>query len=111
MNTTEAPKHREAFILATNGEYPPMIRFRFETENVHALAYAYLTGIEYDKSGVLTLQFTSHRVTMKGRRLDKLFGSLVNHQVIAVSQHSITEVRPPAGECCIDTLTIAEQER
>ena len=106
MNTTEAPKYQEAFILATAGEYPPMVRFKFETDNVHALAYAYLVGIEYRKSGTITLQFTSHTVEIKGRRLDRLFGSLVNHQVISVHQHSITEVRPPAGDCCVDSLTI-----
>jgi len=111
MNTAEAPKFQEAFILATSGEYPPMIRFKFETENVHALAYAYLIGIEYDKSGVLTLEFASHKVVIKGRRLEKLFGSLVNHQVIAVRQHSITDVRPPAGECCVDALTIKENQK
>jgi hypothetical protein len=111
MNTTEAPKYHEAFILATNGEYPPMIRFKYATDNVHALAYAYLISVEYDKSAGLTLQFTSHRVTIKGRRLETLFGSLVNHQVISIRQHSITDVRPPAGECCIDAMTIKEETR
>jgi hypothetical protein len=31
--------------------------------------------------------------------------------LIALGQHSITELRPPPGECRIDTLTISEQER
>jgi len=109
MNTTEEKNHQEAFILATNGEYPSMIRFKFATENVNAFAYAYLTSIEYDKSGVVTLEFMSHKVVIKGRRLDALFGSLVNHQVIAVRQQSIADARPPAGECCVDTLTIKEK--
>ena len=111
MNTAETPKYHEAFILATNGEYPPMVRFRFETDNVHALAYAYLTSVEYDKSGVLTLEFTSHKVVIKGRRLDALFGSLVNHQVISVRQQSITDARPAAAECCVDALTIMENQK
>jgi hypothetical protein len=110
MNTTEEKNHQEAFILATNGEYPPMIRFKYATDNVHALAYAYLISVEYDKSAGLTLQFASHRVTIKGRRLEALFGSLVNHQVISVRQHSITDARPPSGECCIDGLTIKEEQ-
>ena len=110
MNTTEEKTHQEAFILATSGEYPPMIRFKYATDNVHALAYAYLTSIKYDKSGVVTLEFTSHKVVIKGRRLDALFGSLVNHQVISVRQQSMTDARPPAGECCIDGLTIKEKE-
>ena len=106
MNTSEEKNHQGAFILATSGEYPPMIRFKFATDNVHALAYAYLTSIEYDKSGVVTLGFTSHKVVIKGRRLDALFGSLVNHQVISVRQQSITDARPSAGECCVDTLVV-----
>lgn len=110
MNGTETPKYHEAFILATNGEYPPMIRFRSETDNVFALAYAYLIAIDYNKSGTIAMQFTSHRVEIKGRRLEKLFGSLVNHQVIAVRQHSITDVRPPMGECCVDGLSITANE-
>ncbi|GEM_PF-5515995 len=111
MNTTEEKNHQRAFIAATNGEYPPMIRFKFATENVHAFAYAYLTSIEYDKSGVVTLDFTSHKVVIEGRRLDALFGSLVNHQVISVRQQSVTDARPPTGECCVDGLTIKEIER
>jgi hypothetical protein len=111
MNTTEEKTHQEAYILATNGEYPPMVRFKYATDNVHALAYAYLTSVEYDKSGVVTLEFASHKVVIKGRRLDALFGSLVNHQVISVRQQSITDLRPPAGECCIDALVIKESDR
>jgi hypothetical protein len=110
MNASEEKIHQGAFIQATNGEYPPMIRFKFATENVHAFAYAYLTSIEYDKSGVVTLEFTSHKVVIKGRRLDALFGSLVNHQVISVRQQAITDARPAAGECCVDGLTIREKE-
>jgi hypothetical protein len=111
MNTTEEKKHQEAFILATSGEYPPMIRFKFATDNVHALAYAYLVGIEYDKSGTITLDFSSHKVVIKGRRLDALFGSLVDQRVISVRQQSMTDARPSAGECCIDGLTIRENEK
>lgn len=110
MNTSEEKTHQGAFILATSGEYPPMIRFKYATDNVHAFAYAYLTSIEYDKSGVVTLEFTSHKVVIKGRRLDALFGSLVNHQVISVRQQSMTDARPPVGECSIDGLTIKEKE-
>ena len=111
MSTTETPKYPEPFILATNGEYAPMIRFKFETDNVCALAYAYLIAVEFDKSGVITLEFTTHRVEIKGRRLEKLFGSLVNHQVIAVRQHSLTDLRPPAGECRVDGLVVTVNER
>lgn len=110
MNSTEEKPHQEAFILAANGEFPPMVCFKLATDNVHALAYAYLTGIEFDKSGVVTLEFTSHKVVIKGRRLDALFGSLVNHQVTSVRQQAMTDGRPPAGECCVDGLTIKEKE-
>jgi hypothetical protein len=110
MNATEAPKYQEAFILATNGEYPPMLRFTMATGDVRATSYAYLINVDYDKSGTITLKFSSRTVEIKGRRLDKLFGALVNHQVISVRQHSIADVRPPAGECCVDAVTITEEE-
>jgi len=110
MNIGEKEKHQEAFILATSEEYPPMIRFKYESDDVHALPYAYMTGIEFDKSGIITIQFTTHKVVIKGRRMEKLFGALVNHQVISVRQHAITDVRPPAGECCIDGLVIETNE-
>jgi hypothetical protein len=111
MSIPEAQKYHEAFINAENGEYTPMIRFRLESDDVCALAYAYLIAVEFNRSGVITLHFTSHQVEIKGRRLDKLFGSLVNHQVISVRQHSLTDVRPPAGECCVDALAITATER
>jgi hypothetical protein len=110
MNTAEEKNHQGAFILATAGEYPPMITFKLATDNAHALAYAYLVGIEYDKSGAVTLEFTSHKVVIKGRRLDALFGSLVNHLVISVRQQSMTDARPPAGVCCIDGVSIKEKQ-
>ena len=111
MSNSEAPKYQEAFILATNGEYAPMIRFKFATDNVFALAYAYLFAVEFNKSGLITLEFTTHKVEIKGRRLEKLFGSLVNHQVIAVREQSLTDVRPPPGECCVDAVTLMAQMR
>ena len=110
MNTAEAKNYQEAFILAADGEYTPMIRFMFETGNVCALAYAYLVAVEFNKSGVITLAFTTHKVEIKGRRLEKLFVALVNHQVVAVRQHSLTDVRPPVGECCVDGLVVTANE-
>jgi hypothetical protein len=110
MNTTETPKHQEAFTLATSGEYTPTIQFRFETDNVHALPYAYLMSIEFNKSGLITLDFTTHKVEIRGRRLDKLFASLVHYQVISVRQHSITDARPPMSECCVDRLVITAND-
>jgi len=58
----------------------------------------------------VTLEFTSHKVVIKGRRLDALFGSLVNQQVISVRQQSMADARPPSGECCVDGLSIKEKE-
>lgn len=110
MNTTETPKHKEAFAVATSGEYIPTIQFQLETENVHALPYAYLTSIEFNKSGVITIDFTTHKVEIRGRRLDKLFASLVHYQVITVRQSAMTDISPPTGECCVDKLVIAKHE-
>lgn len=111
MNDTQAPKHQDAFTLAASGEYTPTIQFRSDTDNAHALPYAYLMSIEFNKSGLITLEFTTHKVEITGRRLDRLFASLVHYQVISVRQHSITDVRPPAGECCVDKLVISVNER
>lgn len=110
MSIGQTPKYHEAFVLATNGEYTPTIQFTFETGNVRVMPYAYLTGIDFNKSGLITIEFTTHKVEIRGRRLEKLLASLVHYQVISVQQHSITDVRPPTGECCVDGLVITENE-
>jgi hypothetical protein len=106
-----AKKYHEAFIVADNGELPPTIQFTFDNGNVCALPYAYLVEIDLNKSGIITIGFTSRKVEIRGRRLDKLFAPLVHFQVISVRQLSITDVRPPPGECCVDGLVITANER
>ncbi len=103
-------KYHEAFIVAENGDLPTTIQFAVDDGNVCALPYAYLVAIEFNRSGAITIEFTSRKVELKGRRLEKLFASLVHYQVISIRQHSITDVRPPAGECCIDGLVITANE-
>jgi hypothetical protein len=111
MNPAKEIENHRAFSLAMSGEYPPMIRFRFATGNIRALAYAYLLEIDYNASGAISLEFANRSVEIKGRMLDALFTSLVNHRVIVVRQQSITDARPPSEECCIDGLIIKEIER
>ncbi|MDR3404230.1 MAG: hypothetical protein P4L99_17155 [Chthoniobacter sp.] len=110
MSPTETPKHKDAFVVVTNGELAPTIQFVFESGDVRALPYAYLTGMDFSKSGFITIEFTTGKVELRGRRLDKLFASLVFYQVIAVRQHSITETRPPSSECCIDRMAFTANE-
>jgi hypothetical protein len=105
-----AKKYHEAFIVAENGELPTTIQFAFDNGNVCALPYAYLVEIDFNRSGLITMGFTTRKVEIRGRRLDKLFASLVHYQVVAVRQLSITDVRPPQGECCIDGLVIKANE-
>lgn len=109
MNTRDTADKYEAFVVA-NDESPPTIQFTFDTGNACALPYADLAAIEFNRSGMITIEFTSRKVVLTGRRLDNLFASLVRYQVISVRQHSMTDVRPPSGECCVDELVIVANE-
>ena len=111
MNAQDTTKkYHDAFSVADNGEHPATIQFTFDNGNVCALPYAYLVEMDFNRSGVITIGFTSRKVEIRGRRLDQLFASLVHYQVISVRQHSITDVRPPSGECCVDGLLISKIE-
>lgn len=99
-------KYHQSFTVAGDGDYPSTIQFSFDNGNICALPYAYLVAIEMNKSGTITIEFTSRKVELKGRRLEKLFALLVNYKVTSVRQVSITDQRPPSGECCVDGLVI-----
>ena len=109
MNTPDTAEKYEAFVAADD-ESPPTIQFNFDTGNACALPYADLAAVEFNRSGMITIEFSSRKVILTGRRLDDLFASLVRYQVISVRQHAMTDARPPSGECCVDEMVIVENE-
>lgn len=58
-----------------------MLDLRFKDGNATALSYAYLVAVRFNPSEGLELEFTGHRVTLKGRGLSRLYRGLLAHVV------------------------------
>lgn len=58
-----------------------MLEFRFANGNRMALGYPYLVGVDFDLSGLLTLQFSGRVVTLEGSNLLPVYQALLNHSV------------------------------
>lgn len=63
-----------------------MLVLRKKDGNCKALGYSYLVGIDFDPSEHVVLEFTGHKVTIRGRNLLPLFKGLVAHKIGLVQE-------------------------
>lgn len=64
-----------------NGERSIMLDIQFQNGKQKAIPYTYLSGMEYDPSEGITLEFMEKKITILGRNLDKLYEYLLLHRV------------------------------
>lgn len=71
------------------GSLALVLDFQFHNGDRWAFPYAYLNSIQFDKSGKITLNFTSHSVEIHGQCLTPVYEALLKHSVTL-----IRELRP-----------------
>jgi len=85
VTTTSTQTNLAAFGLASespsNARRAITLDVILKTGNRWAFPYAYLVAVEFDKSGKLTLHFTSHTVTLEGQYLEPIHEALLNQEV------------------------------
>ena len=88
----------------------PMINFIDSTGNQTAFAYGHLYQTRFDPSDGITIEFTEHLVSIRGRRLGEAFAKLVSQRVVFVAEADRpTAVLIPDNEPVVTTLLISQK--
>lgn len=79
---------------------------RFKTGDRWAFPYAYKTAIQFNLSGTITIYFSTHVVTIKGRNLASLYAGLIGHTVAEIQEQESEFDDSPEGEAVVNALTV-----
>ena len=63
-----------------------MLDLHFRSGNRRAFDYSFLVSVLFDPSVGVTLEFTSHMVTITGRNLEGLYKRLLSHTATRISE-------------------------
>lgn len=70
-----------------NGERSIMLDIQFQDGKQKAIPYTYLSGIDYDPSNGIVLEFMEKKITISGRNLEKLYEYLLLHRVNYIKEN------------------------
>lgn len=73
-------------VISADRAQKVMCEFRMKTGDAVALAYSYLVRASFDRSGVIEIDFSAHRVRLSGRNLAPVFAGLVAQRVAVVTE-------------------------
>lgn len=68
--------------------------------------YAYKPVMHFDASGIITLYFMNHTVTIKGRNLLPIFQALLDHSAREISEQETEFDSLPDGATAIDSIKV-----
>lgn len=71
-----------------------------------AFPYAYKTAIHFNLSGVITIYYSTHMVTINGRNLASLYAGIVGHTVVEIKEQESEFADAPEGEGVVTTVTV-----
>jgi hypothetical protein len=81
-----------------------MLELRFMNGNRLALGYPYLVAVEFDLSGIITLQFSGRVVTVEGVNLGPVYMALLNHSVGYLQEQDAERDVMQEGEPFIEAI-------
>lgn len=79
---------------------------RLANGNRLALGYPYLAAVEFDASGILTMEFSGRRVIIKGISLGPVYEALLNHAVGYLQELDAERDQVMEGEPFIQSIEI-----
>lgn len=91
--------------VAPNEPSPPMVDFRGHDGRFRALPYRCMESIAFDDPGGIAVEFTDHRVLLRGRNLRPLYDELVLQRVTFVQEGDLDFVSE--SETFVDSIVIA----
>lgn len=83
---------------------------RFANDNRLALGYPYLSAVEFDASGILTLHFAGRRVFVEGMNLGPVYEALLNHAVGYLQELDAERDQVSEGEPFIQSVKVEDVE-
>lgn len=72
-----------------------------------ALSYSYLMSVAFDPSGELLLLFTSHKITVKGKHLRRVYDALLAHTLRYIQEEN-ADYESEDAETFISEIEIEE---
>lgn len=79
---------------------------RFKTGDRWTFPYAYKTAMHFNLSGVITIYYSTHMVTIAGRNLGSLYADLIGHAVAEIQEQESEFVEAPEGEAVVTAVTV-----
>jgi hypothetical protein len=71
------------------------------------LSYSYLMSVAFDPSGEMLLLFTSHKVTVKGKNLSRIYDAVLSH-TLRYLQEENPDYESEGAETFISEIAIEE---
>jgi hypothetical protein len=81
-----------------------MLDLRGHNGTSFALPYSSLVAIGFDPSAGITLEFTSHKVFVRGRNLRPVYDRLLAHRVTFIQEEDFDVM--PESATCIDAIVV-----
>jgi hypothetical protein len=95
-----------AYGINRTGRPALMLDLRLVSGNYLALSYSYLMSAAFNLSGELSLLFTSHQVTVKGKNLRRIYDGVLSHTLRYIQEENADYERdnpePFISEIAID---------
>ena len=88
-----------------------MIDFVRKNGNKVAASYSYLTSLEMEGNGKITLYFVSHTVVVEGRNLGGLYECLLTHTCGSVVEQDELRDDSPEEAQFVSKLDISREQR
>jgi hypothetical protein len=105
----QPPEHdKKAFSIIPSNTGEIMLDVRLKTSDCFGMPYSYLMGIAFDASGILTLFFTTHTFTIKGRNLRPVYEGLLRHTVTFIQEANPDYDESDESETFISAIEVQE---
>ena len=99
---------KKAFSIIPSNAGEIMLDVRLKMGDCFGMPYSYLMGMAFDASGILTLFFTTHTFTIKGRNLRPVYEGLLRHTVTFIQEENPDYDESPEPETFISAIEVRE---
>jgi hypothetical protein len=95
---------RQYGLVADDSGRAIMLDLRGHNGTSYALPYSSLVAVGFDPSAGLTLEFTHHKVGVRGRNLRSIYDSILEHRVTFIQEEDFDMM--PESATCVDSIVV-----
>jgi hypothetical protein len=104
IHTDPQPASRQYGLVGDDGGRAVMLDLRGHNGTSYALPYAALGAVGFDPSGGITLEFTHHKVNVRGRNLRPIYDRILEHRVTFIQEEDFDVM--PESATCVDAIVV-----